>query len=443
MRALLALACLLVAIGVQGAAVNFNTSTLHVSPTNLQIRVSSLTNAGPSLLSATHVPLGPAAINWAPIYTRFLFEGDSLFNSGTPQSYLSNTWTKYQGFSAYSELANGGEGITDITSQYAAQVQPLSPSAPTNAVLFVWVGANDFAYFTNVVGAELYYSLLSNYWATAQADGWKVCAFTVMPRSGQETLEAGRQMVNDRIRNSMQWDYLADIALAMRNPYDLTYFTDGTHPTTNGYAIIAQAIDLALRQGQKHTPLKGYDFAVARTNWPFRVINETNGVELMRVQQNGFVGIGTNAPTLPLSVSGPAGAQYFYLDNDPNYYITKASGHTIIRTSDAFILYTGGSNERIRVNSTGSLGIMTNLPQARLHVHGSAIVATNITIGAKAIMGGPVTLKAYTVGTLPAGVAGDTAYVTDATAPTYLGALVGGGAVVTPVFYNGSAWVSY
>lgn len=54
----------------------------------------------------------------------------------------------------------------------------------------------------------------------------------------------------------------------------------------------------------------------------------------------------------------------------------------------------------------------------------------------------PIGLKGYTVATLPAGGVGDTAYVTDATAPTYLGALTGGGAVTCPVFYNGSAWVS-
>lgn len=59
------------------------------------------------------------------------------------------------------------------------------------------------------------------------------------------------------------------------------------------------------------------------------------------------------------------------------------------------------------------------------------------------VFGGPARLKTYTVVTLPAGVLGDTAIVTDATAPTYLGALVGGGAVVCPVFYNGSAWVSH
>jgi len=57
--------------------------------------------------------------------------------------------------------------------------------------------------------------------------------------------------------------------------------------------------------------------------------------------------------------------------------------------------------------------------------------------------GAPIRLKNYTVATLPTGVQGDTAYVTDALTPTYLGVLVGGGAVVTPVFYNGTAWVSH
>jgi hypothetical protein len=51
----------------------------------------------------------------------------------------------------------------------------------------------------------------------------------------------------------------------------------------------------------------------------------------------------------------------------------------------------------------------------------------------------------FTVATLPAASAalkGARAFVTDATAPTYLGALTGGGAVCCPVFCNGSAWVS-
>jgi hypothetical protein len=56
-----------------------------------------------------------------------------------------------------------------------------------------------------------------------------------------------------------------------------------------------------------------------------------------------------------------------------------------------------------------------------------------------------VALNSYTVAQLPAASAaltGARAYVSDATAPTFLGALTGGGAVVCPVFCNGAAWVS-
>lgn len=55
----------------------------------------------------------------------------------------------------------------------------------------------------------------------------------------------------------------------------------------------------------------------------------------------------------------------------------------------------------------------------------------------------PVVLKAYTVATLPTGVVGMTAYVSDALAPAYLTPVVGGGAIKTPVFYDGTNWVAH
>ena len=52
-------------------------------------------------------------------------------------------------------------------------------------------------------------------------------------------------------------------------------------------------------------------------------------------------------------------------------------------------------------------------------------------------------LKSYTVATLPANpIQGDCAYVTDASAPTFMSVIVGGGAVVTRVFYNGTNWTA-
>jgi hypothetical protein len=56
-------------------------------------------------------------------------------------------------------------------------------------------------------------------------------------------------------------------------------------------------------------------------------------------------------------------------------------------------------------------------------------------------------VRTYTVAQLPPANTpglrqGTQAYVTDATAPTFLAALTGGGAVFCPVMFNGTAWVA-
>ncbi len=54
----------------------------------------------------------------------------------------------------------------------------------------------------------------------------------------------------------------------------------------------------------------------------------------------------------------------------------------------------------------------------------------------------PFRLKGYTVATLPTGVQGMEAFVTDALAPAYGSTLVGGGAVVARAFFNGTNWIN-
>jgi len=54
---------------------------------------------------------------------------------------------------------------------------------------------------------------------------------------------------------------------------------------------------------------------------------------------------------------------------------------------------------------------------------------------------GPVSLQGYTVATLPSGVQGDTAYVTDGQSVSYRALATGGGSAVAQVFYDGSNWV--
>lgn len=103
--------------------------------------------------------------------------------------------------------------------------------------------------------------------------------------------------------------------------------------------------------------------------------------------------------------------------------LTLASGKATGNAAAGYIAF-----QTSTVGASGST-LQTNAERFRIS---TARVAASVPIG----------FKAYTVATLPAGTVGDTAYVTDATAPTYLGALVGGGAVTCLVFYNGAAWVS-
>lgn len=87
---------------------------------------------------------------------------------------------------------------------------------------------------------------------------------------------------------------------------------------------------------------------------------------------------------------------------------------------------------RLQTSEPTSSGSTAQTLTTRLAISGTAITASK-----------PIVLPSYTVSTLPSGTVGMTAYVTDATAPTYLGALTGGGAVTCPVFFDGASWKSH
>lgn len=109
-------------------------------------------------------------------------------------------------------------------------------------------------------------------------------------------------------------------------------------------------------------------------------------------------------------------------------------------------------------NSTGAATSLTTLVQpSHASSLGTAIATTGgsgagLTITPTAAANTTINLAnitkmaSFTVATLPAAAAGNAgaiAYVTDATAPTYRGALTGGGAVKTLVFSDGTAWTSH
>jgi hypothetical protein len=75
-------------------------------------------------------------------------------------------------------------------------------------------------------------------------------------------------------------------------------------------------------------------------------------------------------------------------------------------------------------------------------INGNLLPASVKLLPTGIVTTGTMETGGYTVAQLPAGTLGMRAYVTDATSPTFLGTLTGGGIVKCPVFYNGSAWVA-
>lgn len=71
---------------------------------------------------------------------------------------------------------------------------------------------------------------------------------------------------------------------------------------------------------------------------------------------------------------------------------------------------------------------------------GATVASLSPGTGGTLILDKPLRLPSYTVAALPAGVAGDRAFVTNALNPTFGSAVAGGGAVTVPVYYTGAAW---
>jgi hypothetical protein len=132
----------------------------------------------------------------------------------------------------------------------------------------------------------------------------------------------------------------------------------------------------------------------------------------------------TNGNSAKMKIGGGARTVKFFdleAQGGENWIIdsTNTSGST-----DVFGIYAAGATG-VYVTDTGIFGVGTTSPSANTKIDAS----------------GPIRAGGYTVATLPTGVVGARAYVTDAVTAVFMATPTGGGSVKTPVFFNGSVWV--
>lgn len=123
----------------------------------------------------------------------------------------------------------------------------------------------------------------------------------------------------------------------------------------------------------------------------------TQGTEKMRIKEDGNVGIGTTDPVRKLHVNSGTtnhvatfestdSTAYIQLKDDSGYSnIASAFGHLVLEAdqgqnqANSYMQFKIDASEKMRIDSSGNVGIGTDIPSEKLEVNGNILASGDIT----------------------------------------------------------------
>lgn len=179
-----------------------------------------------------------------------IFEGDSITDQATigtgvgmyPWNVATNLSVRPHSRNFAASGATLDNGANSLTNR-AAMVDELR-LGQTN-VLSILIGANGMP--ATAAETTNWVARLKTYCDARQALGWRISLCTILPRT-TAGFNTQRNIANDLIRaDTSFYDSLADLAADTTigedaDAADGTYYSDGTHPTVAGHAIIGPIV---------------------------------------------------------------------------------------------------------------------------------------------------------------------------------------------------------